>query len=330
MNNEVATTNQTLTPSERFTAMVQKEFAANSGGNEIQLTDFQRKLCQNYFIKVDSVLKDSEVKRLQKSEQYRESLSYAWENVNIQKLALDVIAYASVGLDPIQANHVNLIPYKNNTTNKFDFGFIIGYRGAELKAVKYGLDVPSSVVVEVVYKNDKFVPIKKDFHNTVETYEFEIKNAFERGEIVGGFYYKAFKDSPEKNQLRIFTLDDILKRKPKYASVEFWGGEKDEYKNGKKTGDKEKIDGWFYEMVYKTIYRSAYNSITIDSQKIDDHFILMRERENDYLVAAVKHEQQLEANKETLSIEGKEPVVEEQKKEESNPEGDGKQVKAKF
>lgn len=55
-------------PAERFTQAVQKEFP-NGGGGKLELTKFQRKLIQNYFIKLDGVLKESETKRLAKSEQ---------------------------------------------------------------------------------------------------------------------------------------------------------------------------------------------------------------------------------------------------------------------
>ena len=267
-----------MSQSERFTEMVMKQFTNNAG--ELALTNYMRKLCQNYFIRIDQTLKDLEKKRLSKPEKYRDELAFDWKNVNLSKLAVDVVSYSSVGLDPTQPNQVNCIPYKNNTTNKFDIGFIIGYKGLELKVKKYGLDIPDDVVVELVYKNDKFKQIKKDINNKVEGYTLEVVDDFNRGEIVGGFYYHVYFDRPERNKLRVFSKADIEKRKPGYASVEFWGGEKDKWENGKKIG-KEHIAGWFDEMAYKTIYRAAYNALTIDSQKIDDHYqsVMALERE---------------------------------------------------
>ena len=265
--------------SERFTNMVVKEFSSNAG--ELNLTNFQKKLCQNYFIKIDSTLKDAEKKRMAKSEQYRDALALTWENVNMQKLAQDVVAFSSVGLDPMQPNHINIIPYKNTATSKYDMGFIIGYRGCELKANKYGLDVPDATIVELVFKNDKFVPLKKDSKNKIENYTFDIVNPFDRGELIGGFYYHVFNDNPEKNTLVMFSKAEIEKRKPAYASAEFWGGEKDKYESGKKVG-KETVDGWYNEMCYKTLCRAAFNSITIDSEKIDAHYqyMITKERES--------------------------------------------------
>lgn len=269
-----------LSPSERFTASIEKEFATTTS-NGVQLTQFQKKLCMNYFLKIDSILKAAEVKRLAKSEKYREPIAYAWANVNMNALAIDVIAFSAVGMDPTQPNHLNPIPFQNISTGMLDIAFIPGYKGAEIKARKYGLDVPDSVVVEVVYANDKFRAIKKDSSNKVESYEFEIVEPFNRGEVVGGFYYHEFRDHPEKNKLRVFSKADIDKRKPNHASVEFWGGTKDQWVDGKKSGTVE-VKGWYDEMAYKTIYKAAYNAITIDSQKIDDHYmaVIQREQEN--------------------------------------------------
>jgi len=297
-----------LTYSERFTNMVIQEFASNAG--EIELTSFQKKLSQNFFIVLDSTLKDAEAKRLKKSEQYRDALAYTWENVNMQKLAVNVIAYSSVGLDPMQPNHINLIPYKNSSTNKYDFGFIIGYKGSELKAVKYGLNVPTSVVVELVRANDTFQEMKKDVHNKHESYVFKIENSFDRGEIVGGFYFHNFSGNPEKNKIKTYTLADLEKRKPKNASAEFWGGEKDEWKNGQRTGNKLKVEGWQEEMLYKTVYRAAYNAITIDSKKIDENYLAIIEKERDFTSEKVQEEVTEKANKEVLDIDAEDVTTE--------------------
>jgi len=174
------------------------------------------------------------------------------------------------------------VPYKNSALNKYDFEPIIGYRGTEIKATKFGLHNPDDVIVELVYSNDIFKPLKKSLSRDVESYEFEIVNAFDRGDIVGGCYYHLYNDRPQKNKLVIMSIDDILKRKPDYASAEFWGGEKDVWKNGQKTGEKIVVDGWFAEMCYKTVFRAAYDNITIDSEKITEHLAKVIQMENDY------------------------------------------------
>lgn len=302
---ELATAKQVtpLSPSEMFTKAVEKEFASNAGS--VSLTPFQKKLCQNYFIKIDTTLKELEIKRLATAERFRDALSFTWDNINLPKLAIDVISYSAVGLDALQPNHINTIPFKNNKTNKYDITFIIGYKGTEIKARKYGLDIPDDVIVELVYSNDKFKQIKKDLNNKCDNYTFEIVQDFNRGELVGAFYYHSFFNNPQKNKIETFSKADIDKRKPKHASVEFWGGQKDEYVNGQKTGQKIEVEGWYDEMAYKTIYRAAYNAITIDSQKIDQAYLEVIKREMDRVPEQIAAEINKNANGGT---EGAEPI----------------------
>jgi recombination protein RecT len=302
-----------LSQSERFTRAVEKEFSGGVGN--IQLTSFQRKLCQNYFIKIDMVLKDNESKRMAKAEQYREALPFTWDNVNLAKLSIDVITFSSVGLDPVQANHISPIPFKNKTSNKWEFTFITGYKGTELKAKKYGIDIPDEVIVELVYSTDKFKAIKKDKDHPFDNYTFEITDEFNRGEIVGGFYYHSYKGSPEKNKLRVFSWKDIEKRKPDYASAEFWGGEKDKWEYDEASGKNKKVgkvnvEGWKDEMAWKTIYKAAWNIITIDSEKIDDHYLKFIQRERDARDEAVLNDINDNANRTEIGFKTDEQVEE--------------------
>ncbi|QWU17350.1 recombination protein RecT [Paenibacillus sophorae] len=298
-NGEQAVAKQELSQSQRFMTKVISEFGSSVG--EVALTNFQKRLAQNYFIALDAVLKTTEEKRLKKSEKYRDQLPVTWANVNMDKLARDVVAYARIGFDPAQPNHINLIPFKNNNTNKYDIGFVEGYRGLELKAVKYGLDVPNHVTVELVYSTDRFKPIKKDATHQYEGYEFEITNAFDRGKIVGGFYFHSYIENPEKNKLVMMTVKDIEKRKPDHASPEFWGGEKDKWENGKKVG-KETVEGWYEKMCWKTVYRAAHSDITIDSQKIDDDYLRLKQMEQDFAEAEVNEEIRANANKNIIDV----------------------------
>lgn len=277
---QVSGANQ-ASPSVRFTDKVIKELQTDMD-NPPQLTNHQKKIIQNAFVKLDMTLKQYEQKRLAKKPDYREPIPYTWDHVNLPKLAQEIAAISAVGLDPLQKNHVHLVPYANKDLQKYDFNPIIGYRGTEIKATKFGLDAPNDVIVELVYSSDIFKAFKKSINRDVESYEFEVTNPFDRGEILGGFYYHLYTDKPQKNKLVIMSIDDILKRKPDYASADFWGGEKDEYKNGQKTGQKIVIDGWFAEMCYKTVFRAAYDSITIDSEKITEHLAKVIQMENDY------------------------------------------------
>lgn len=299
--NEVATMNN-ATPSERFTQAVIKEFPTGLSSEPVELTSFQKKLIQNYFIKVDSVLGEAEQKRLSKTEQYRDAVPVTWQNVNMNKLALDVVAYSSIGLDPLQKNHISPIPYKNNKTGKYDINLMEGFNGLELKARKYGFEVPDDVIFELKYSTDHFKSLKKNSERKVEGYEFEVVNDFNRGELEGGFYYMMFNDNPEKNKLVVMNRQQIEKRKPTYASAEFWGGEKDNWVNGQKEG-KVKVEGWEEEMFMKTLKRHCWDKINIDSQKIDDFLMRTLQNEaqsNDDQVQTLISEK---ANKKVLTME---------------------------
>ena len=284
--NETAVVQASLTESERFTNKVIKEFTGAAGG-DISLTKHQKRLVQNYFISVDLALNRAEANRMKKEESKRDPVPVTWANVNMNQLAVNVVSSARIGFDPALPNHINMVPYKNNTTGKYDITFILGYRGKELMAMKYGLSVPKDVVVELVYSTDKFKVIKKDLNNSVESYEFEVVKPFERGEIIGGFYYHVFEDKT-KNKLVFYSKAEIDKRRPEYASTEFWGGEKAVWKWNDKTKKNEKVgtetvEGWYSEMAIKTLYRAAYGAITIDSQKIDDDFIKLSQIEEQAL-----------------------------------------------
>jgi recombination protein RecT len=279
-NTQVAT--QELSQSERFSKMVIKEFSSNNGS--VALTNFQKRLVQNYFISTDMALKKAEENRMKKQEQYRDTVPVIWQNVNMEALAVNVVSCARIGYDPALPNHINMVPYKNNTTQKYDVGFVPGYRGKELMATKYGLNIPADVVVELVYSTDVFKVIKKDLNNSVESYHFEVVAPFERGEIIGGFYYHVFEDKT-RNKLMFYSKHEIDKRKPAYASAEFWGGVKDKWVKDPATGKNKKegtevIEGWYAEMAWKTLCRAAYGAITIDSQKIDDDYIRLTEIES--------------------------------------------------
>ena len=144
-SNQIEVKNQELSISQRFTNAMIKEF--QSGVGSVALTEFQQRLIQNYFIAIDATLKAAELNR-QKKKANQDPLPVTWNNVDMNLLARNLVCYARMGLDPSQKNHIHMIPFKNNNTNKYDIVFIEGYRGLELKAKKYELDVPDAVIVE--------------------------------------------------------------------------------------------------------------------------------------------------------------------------------------
>lgn len=298
-NNAPATTPQAeqLAMSERFTNTVLKEFGGSVAG-ALQVTDYQRTLIQGYFIVIDRALKAAEEERLRKNaanknHDYDNKTPVSWNTVNLNDLALDLVHYARMGLDMTQDNMLFPIPYKNNKRNNYDITLMEGYNGIRYIAEKYAVEVPTAVTIEVVYRTDTFKPIKKGGSNRVENYEFEITNPFDRGEIVGGFAYIEFAD-PTKNELIIMPMKDIMKRKPKYASANFWGGKQKVWENGQQV--EVEAEGWLDEMVRKTIIREAYGAkhLPRDPKKVDDSYQYMKMREARY--AEIEAQAEIAAN----------------------------------
>ena len=267
--------------SERFMQKVIHEFSGSVG--EFQITEYQRQLIQGYFIGVDRALKTAEAERVRKNEnnrdhKYDNAVPVTWANVNMADLALDVVHYARLGLDTMQANFITPIPYLNKKAGRYDINLMLGYNGIKYIAEKFALCPPKSVTIELVYSTDNFKPYKKGRGNDVESYDFEITNPFDRGHIVGGFGYIEYDDA-KKNELVLMSMKDIEKRKPEYASANFWGGKANEWKNGKKVEvDK---DGWLDEMCRKTLIREVYSPkhILLDPRKVDDSYQYMKQRE---------------------------------------------------
>lgn len=295
---------QNPTMSERFTNMVLSEFGGNVAG-ALQVTAHQRQLIQGYFIVIDKMLKAAEEDRVRKNasnsdHKYDKTVPYDWNHVNLPQLALDLVHYARMGLDMTQDNMLFPIPFENRKTKIYDINLMPGYNGIRYTAEKYAIDPPKAVVVEVVYSTDRFKPIKKDAKHDVESYEFEIVNPFDRGKIVGGFAYLQFNE-PTKNKLIIMTMEAIYKRKPKYASANFWGGKTTEWQGGKKV--EVETEGWLEEMVSKTIKREAYSSkhLPRDPQKIDDSYQYAMMREARY--AEIEAQAEIDANANAVPID---------------------------
>jgi recombination protein RecT len=264
--------------SQRFTEMVLREYNVLSTG-DLSLTDAQRELVQHYFIKTDAVLKKAEQDRQDKNKwaDYKNELPMIWKNVNLDDMALAVVHHAKLGLDPTMKNHLNIIPYKNTKAQKYDMTFMIGYEGKKFVSLTLALEQPTGLVYDLVYSNDVFKPHMKGPANQVESYEMDIPNPFDRGDIVGGFFYAMYED-PTKNKLTLMSMKDILKRKPKTAAAEFWGGPKKvKGADGKYT--EEILPGWLDEMALKTVVRHGCDQIALDPRKVNSDLLFVQQHE---------------------------------------------------
>lgn len=272
--NKTIQKSENLTNSERFSNMVIKEFKGNVG--ELNLNEYQKQLIRNYFIGIDNALKVAETSR-QFSKKKANEPPITWENVNMNALARDVVQNAKLGLDMSIKNHLHVVPYKNNKTNKYDLNLMPGYEGLKYIASKYSLYKILDIKVELVRETDAFQATSK---NNVDGYEFKITNPFSRGNVVGGFGYIRYENEIH-NQLVIMSIDELMKRKPSTASAEFWGGTKDKWEDGKHIG-KEEIAGWTDEMLYKTMVRATCKKVPVDPKKINDSYIYVMENKDDY------------------------------------------------
>lgn len=288
-----------LTASERFTEMILKEFQGNVG--ELNLNEYQKQLIRNYFIGIDNALKNAETSR-QYSTKKKDDPTITWNNVNMNKLATDVVQNAKLGLDMSITNHIHVVPYKNAKTGQYDLSLMPGYEGLKYIAANFALYKVADIKVELVHENDIFQPTYK---NNIEGYDFKITNPFARGNVIGGFGYIRYENEVH-NKLVIMSVEELLKRKPSTASAEFWGGEKDVWENGKKTG-KEKIEGWTDEMLYKTMVRATCKKVTVDPKKVNNSYIYVMESNENYYIDnqenKVAEEIEENANKEFIDIE---------------------------
>jgi len=239
------------TAAARFTAIVLREFNGLTGSN-LGLTDFQKKLAQHLFVKVDVALKSFEAKRKGTA-----VAPYTWANINLDKLAVDAIYRIDLGLDALIPNHIHPVPYWNDREGKYDLDLRIGYVGKDYYHRKFAVDPPVTVVYELVYSTDKFKPIK-----TVDgssKFEFEITQPFARGDVIGGFGYVIY-DDPRKNFLIIVSEDTFLKSKELARSQEFW-------------------ENYPIEMRLKTLVHRTTDKIPIDPQKTNKSYAAVEKEE---------------------------------------------------
>jgi len=265
------------TMSERFTAMVVNEFRAAFGA-ELQLSPMQKRLAQHLFIKIDQALASFELKRLDEGK--KDVLPYTWQNINLPKLASDSIHRINLGLDALIPNHISPIAYYNKRERKYDLDLRVGYVGKDYYRRKVAITEPVDVIYELVYSKDTFKPIKKNAANAIESFEFEIVNPWDRGEIVGGFGYIMYED-PTRNKLVIVTEKDFKKSEDAAKSGTFW-------KN------------YRTEMKFKTLVHRVTDKLTIDPAKVNESYAAVERDDAEGIILA---EIEANSNKEPLDIE---------------------------
>lgn len=288
--NEVAV----KTNSERFMNNIQAQFAAEAG-SPVAFSDYEKALAQHLFLKLDSVLQDFEAKRINSGK--TNQTPYTWHNINMRKLSLDAVHTVQLGLDALIANHIHPVPYYNGKEKKYDLDLRVGYVGKAYYRMEAAVEKPKDVVIELVYSTDHFKPKKKSFSNNIESYEFEITNPFDRGNIIGGFGYLVYED-PAKNKLILVSEADFEKSRKAAKGDTFWS--------------KHPV-----EMRYKTLVHRVTEKLQIDPKKVNASYLYVENKDSE---EEVKREINENANKEIIDVEytepNEQPTVNEQNEQE--------------
>lgn len=239
MSTEVTKAKTTLAM--RFQQKVELELSTISSG--VVLNPHQKQLVQNMFFAVDGALIAAEAKRLKSGNSNQ--LPYTWDNINMRKLTFDAMNRSRLGLDASLPNHIHPVPYMNNKEGKYDITLMIGYSGKDHYRRKVAKDEPVDIRYELVYSTDHFKQLARDSNRSVEDYEFEVKEPFNRGDIIGGFGYISFKDKT-KNKIIVVTKKDFDKVS---NNGNFW---KD----------------WYEMMCYKTLVHRVTSRLEPDPMKV--------------------------------------------------------------
>jgi len=202
-------------------------------------------LALNYYTRMDNELR---------------KLNRPWNEINLQDFKIKAIAYANIGIDPLAAKMLSFTMFKNNQTNVYDVVFVEDVRCMEILARRYGKNCPENITVELIYSTDNFSPVKKGIGNPNDSYILEIKNPFERGEIIGGVSLSEYAN-PVYNKVRFMSIKDIEKRVRTNST--FW-------KN------------WKEEMCEKTIGKNAWGKVVLDTTELAEFYQAKSNDKTDY------------------------------------------------
>lgn len=264
------------TASERFTNMIIREFSGLV--STMDMTQHQRRLARHLFIKIDTQLKDLETKRLASNETTK--LPLVWANMNMAKLAIDTVHRVELGLDALIPNHIHPIPYFNKRGGTYDLDLRVGYAGKDFYRRRAAAIEPIDIIYELVYSTDAFRVLKRNAHNKVEGYEFEITKPFDRGEIVGGFGYVVYQQSG-MNRLVLVSERDFQRAENLARATDFWR--------------KHPV-----QMKFKTLVHRTTETLSVDPRKVDESYWIVESQDNEAEVTAEIVEN---ANKELIDVD---------------------------
>lgn len=238
---ETNLTKKEQTPSERFAAMVKKNYLAEAGG--VELSEYQENLMQHLFLKVDMALADANATRKEGSTEI------TWKTIDMKKLALDAVDRIRMGIDGLIPGHLYPIAYWRKQKGAYDVDLRIGYKGEIFCYTQASLKPIKDLRVELVYSNDEFLMYKKGLTQELEGYDLKVTKPFDRGQVMGGFAYIEYEDSHD-NVLVVMNKAAIDAVRQGAGNDKFWGP-------------------YYEEMAYKTLIHRAMKKVTIDPRKIN-------------------------------------------------------------
>lgn len=266
--------------SKRFINKVQSEFVA-SVGHGAEFTSHEKQLASNLFVSTDNMLNEFEQKRLSKG---GKGTPYTWSNINMQKFALDAVHRIRLGLDAMIPNHLHVVPYFNGRTKNYDLNLNVGYRGKHHYRVKMSTDDVVDIRYQLVHKNDHFKPLPKTHDRPIESYEFDITDPFDRGDVIGGFGYIIYENE-KRNKLIIVTEKEFKKVKATAQTSMIW-------------------DKWGEKMRYKTLVHRTTDELDIDPSKVNPSYHYVEKQDN---IFDDDMEIQQPAQRKAIDIPDKEP-----------------------
>jgi len=243
------------TVAERFVSKVEREFEG-AVGHGIEFTDEERQLASNLFIKIDSALKQHEADRNENQAPYK------WENVDMQKLATDAVHRVRLGLDASIKNHIHVIPYFNGKTKKYDLNLQVGYKGKAYYRKRMAVDNVRDIRYELVHESDVFKVIKKSGRESIEDFAFDVKDPFDRGDIVGGFGYIVYEDET-KNKVVLVSEEEFVKVKNTAQTKLIW-------------------NQWPDKMRLKTLVHRVTDELDMDPQKINPSYNYVEDQDDPF------------------------------------------------
>lgn len=245
---ETINVNNNLIESQRFLIQVGTQWEAEFN-NTLKFSEYQKTLAQHLFLKINNTFAELNAKW----KKNKENKEISWKNINLNKLMLDSVHIVNLKLDGLLKNHLHIVPFWNTSKGQFDVNLQPGYLGKLYYHCEMAIDRPIDVRFELVYETDIFQPKKKNYENEIETYDFQITQPFNRGNIVGGFGYIVYTDNA-KNKLVILTESDFKKSEGFSKQKYFWD-------NNPK------------EMRLKTLVHRTVEHIQLDPEKINTSYL---------------------------------------------------------